>query len=211
MRIELRDPWGTATIIHSQNLDTITRWLGEHVPQKATMNCTYMPIQLTVYADTPEEVDRITPAGVYSTPEGVSTLMDILEGKSRFHKERISVSTVKWCDIGQHAFPASQLGATTLKVEQMVKNDWGGVQPQDVVQDVCAACAKDSGIKNISGLDSKTEEELLQQAYLARDTPGAGMTAMRKALGNGTVKADPELYAEYLEWKNGLRDEPGRE
>lgn len=60
------------------------------------------------------------------------------------------MSQVKWCDIGQHPFPEGQPGCTTLKVEQYVRNQWGGSQPQDIIQDVCAACARDAGIKRMS-------------------------------------------------------------
>lgn len=112
------------------------------------------------------------------------------------------MSNSRWCDIGQHAFPEGQFGSTEFGVRQNVRNQWGGSQPTERMQEACAACANDSGIKKLTDMD-QSEEDALAMAYHIRD---GGVKP--RSLANGETKADPELYQEFLEWKNGMRDEP---
>jgi len=78
------------------------------------------------------------------------------------------VSNAKWCDLGQHVYPANQPGATTIKFERYVKNQWGGAQPNDVVQDVCAACAKDAGVQDYDKLAELSDDEEYAKADAIR-------------------------------------------
>ena len=85
------------------------------------------------------------------------------------------MSQCLWCDLGQHPFPAGQSGSTTLAVRNQVQNQWGGTQPHDVTKDVCAACAKDYGYRNLT-VAEKTQAELDREAEIVRDNVG-GMPA----------------------------------
>lgn len=121
------------------------------------------------------------------------------------------MSDCRWCDIGQHPFPAGQPGATTLKAEQYVKNQWGGSQPMDVVEEVCAACARDSGIKKMSdarGNMAEAEADALADAI--RD--GSAGRSFRDMLGgkkavtagnqsNKYTERDRGTVEKFLEWQ----------
>src|SRR5215469_11695763 len=69
--------------------------------------------------------DYIDSIACYST-------LRISRSRFSYRPEKEPVSQVKWCDIGQHAFPGNQDGATTLAVEQMTRNQWGGSQPTNI-------------------------------------------------------------------------------
>lgn len=105
------------------------------------------------------------------------------------------MSNVKWCDIGQHAFPENQPGSTTIFVDQKVRNQWGGVQSDKVGQDACAACAVDTGIKQMGDTLVQTDDEYLATARMIRDSPGAAVkriqAGIKGALGNGGSKPPP--------------------
>src|SRR5579871_353966 len=110
------------------------------------------------------------------------------------------MSMVKWCDIGQHAFPAGQPGSTTLKLEEQVKNQWGGYQPTDTVQDVCSSCARDSGMRGLARqIDDRPEETMDDIADSVRDgsylRKFGNRFAPKKAIeADGSVK-DPKVAA----------------
>lgn len=105
------------------------------------------------------------------------------------------MSEVLWCDIGQHPFPMNQPGRTTLKLEQQIKNQWGGYQPHDVTQDVCSSCARDSGIRQIQmDIPQQTDDEANALADSIRDGTATSrfrsrLSAATKQLTNGDHKA----------------------
>lgn len=130
------------------------------------------------------------------------------------------MSQVLWCDIGQHPFPRGQIGSTTLKVEQQVKNQWGGYQPEDVTQDVCAACAVDAGIKRIQDLRSGiSEEDNMDLAAAIRDgTAGsrfskAVLNKVKALTGGNTADKVTQARAhgydpDYVKWLEEQADKP---
>jgi hypothetical protein len=208
VRIELRDPQGYNRSITSRDHVTITRWLGEWVPQYATLNAMYMPIQITVWAEDADEVlDGIQGARVDSTPEGMARLLKIIQGKAE-----VKMSNALWCDIGKHAFPEHDPLKFEFGVRGTVPNQWGGRQPTEVMKMACGACAKDSGMKKLGDMQV-TDEEALNDAYSIRDRhsqPPKHIPGLPN--GDNPLGADPELYTEYLEnidafneWKGANR------
>jgi hypothetical protein len=122
------------------------------------------------------------------------------------------VSNVKWCDLGQHAFPENQPGSTQVSLTEQVKNQWGGYQPTGVVQDICAACAKDAGYRGMknAAMGDMSQDEADAQAEAIRDgTFRSKFGKKPKAISNGAspekVEAarakgyDPE-YSEALQY-----------
>lgn len=120
------------------------------------------------------------------------------------------MSDVKWCDLGQHPFPANQRGATTMSFGQQVGNQWGGTQPSNIAADVCAACAMDSGMPNFTDMHMDDEANA-RQMEVARNIRDGKPTRMfqRPAITNGRTKeekierykqrqADPD-YIRFLE------------
>lgn len=114
------------------------------------------------------------------------------------------MSQVKWCDLGQHVFPANQPGSTTLKFERYVKNQWGGAQPSDIVQDVCAACAKDAGVQDYDKVADLTEDEEYAKADAIRQGKRFNpFTKQKKAAAIGTRadQAKEKGYdPDYVKW-----------
>lgn len=120
------------------------------------------------------------------------------------------MSAVKWCDLGQHPFPANQPGATTMTFGQQVGNQWGGSQPSNIAADVCAACALDSGMPNFTDMKLDKEAQALQMevARNIRDGRPTRMFTRAKAINGPTKdekikrneerKADPD-YIKFLE------------
>jgi hypothetical protein len=120
------------------------------------------------------------------------------------------MSVAKWCDVGQHAFPAGQPGATTIKLEQQVKNQWGGYQPNDTVQDLCASCARDQGMRGLANRMDISQEELDKIADEQRQRSGG--IDIRKAIGSSRMPDNPpsrkdgkklvdgEEYDRYIQW-----------
>lgn len=103
-----------------------------------------------------------------------------------------NVSDVKWCDIGEHPFPANQPGATTMTMSQQIPNQWGGYQPSGVVMDICSACATDSGMRRMSDEPGESQEKTDAKARDIRRRSG-GRTVL-KTLGRqeGRGVSDPE-------------------
>lgn len=127
------------------------------------------------------------------------------------------MSQVLWCDVGQHAYPANQPGATTLKVEQQVKNQWGGYQPSDIVQDICRSCANDMGIRQVGKLPEKSDEEIDEVAEAQRDGTFTrnflrrGRRELTAPAATGTTSADgavadPVKTAELEGWQRGFSE-----
>lgn len=120
------------------------------------------------------------------------------------------MSAVKWCDLGQHPFPADQPGATTMTFGQQVGNQWGGSQPSNIAADVCAACALDSGMPNFTDMKLDKEAQALQMevARNIRDGRPTRMFTRAKAISGPTKdekieknkarQADPD-YIKFLE------------
>ena|ERR1700691_5014385 len=110
------------------------------------------------------------------------------------------MSNVRWCDIGNHAFPEGQYGATTFEIKKNVRNQWGGTQPSNHVQDACAACAFDAGIADVT-LERSDEEEMNTarriQARSGMPPPPRKVTPAAIA-GTGQVAVDKEEYEHYL-------------
>lgn len=120
------------------------------------------------------------------------------------------MSNVKWCDLGQHPFPANQPGATTMTFGQQIGNQWGGSQPSNIAADVCAACALDSGMPNFTDMKLDKEAQAMQME-VARNIRDGRPTRLfnRRAITNGPTKdekiernkekkADPD-YVKFLE------------
>lgn len=76
------------------------------------------------------------------------------------------MSNARWCDPGGHAYPEGQPGSTTITLAEQVANQWGGTQPHNAVQDVCAACARDLGYVGVQ--IKLTQAELNDRAERAR-------------------------------------------
>lgn len=113
------------------------------------------------------------------------------------------MSEVKWCDIGDHPYPANQPGATTLKLTQQTSNQWGGFQPTDVVQDVCAACADEMGMTRLEKRGTESQEVTLTRARDTRMRMGGRVKRELEALE--PVKNPPEQHQrgydpEYVKW-----------
>lgn len=215
MRIELTNLYGYEWSITSRNLNTIAAWLGEQVPKFATMNASMPEGRIRVWAEDQDEVAAMGKQVVESTMKGTGLLMSILESdmeSSRFFKERLKiVSNALWCDIGKHAFPDSDPLKFEFGVRGSVGNQWGGRQPSEVIKTACGACAKDSGMKQLGEMEL-SDEEALNDAYAIRDRhsqPPKHIPGLPNGNGAEAIKADQELYTQFLEWKNGLRDEPG--
>lgn len=128
------------------------------------------------------------------------------------------MSAVKWCDLGQHPFPADQPGATTMTFGRNVGNQWGGSQPSNIAADVCAACAIDSGMPTFTDVqqDAEARDRQMEVARNIRDGKPTTMFKRAKAITNGESKeekiekykarqADPD-YIKFLELMddNGL-------
>lgn len=96
------------------------------------------------------------------------------------------MSFALWCDLGQHAYPQGQQGSTQLKVVEQVKNQWGGTQPSEVVKDICAACAKDFGYRNLK--TERTQDEVDEEAEDIRERSGG--IFKRRALGRSRNSQD---------------------
>lgn len=79
------------------------------------------------------------------------------------------MSIAKWCDFGAHCFSASAENAQTLSITRHVKNQWGGVQPTTIEQDVCPECAARMGL-----IDD----------YTAPDSPAVRHSRMIEDVGN---------------------------
>lgn len=86
-----------------------------------------------------------------------------------------------WCDIGQHPFPMGQPGSTQIGITEQVGNQWGGQQPHKVMQDVCAACAKDVGIRAGALVREQTPEQQDAEAARLRDMQGGLITRALEA------------------------------
>jgi len=82
----------------------------------------------------------------------------------------------RWCSTGQHAFDPLDKGR---KKASITEYDDDGM-PHDVTKLMCGDCAAKSGFMQ------PKPKELKAPALQA--------------------KADAQLYAEFLEWKNGMRD-----
>lgn len=128
------------------------------------------------------------------------------------------MSDVKWCDLGMHPFPKGQPGSTTVSVQQQVKNQWGGYQPENIVQDVCAACASDAGIRRMGDvLQGKSQAEADAEAAAIRDGTfkrafGKVRAAISPVGADGSVH-DPEVARakgydpDYVKWLQEQADE----
>lgn len=82
------------------------------------------------------------------------------------------MSECRWCDIGQHPYPANQAGSTSVLIKEQVANQWSGQQPSNVTQDVCAACAHDLSMSVKSLTREMTEDQRLAEAEKLRDRQG---------------------------------------
>lgn len=82
------------------------------------------------------------------------------------------MSECRWCDIGQHPYPANQQGSTSVIIKEQVANQWNGQQPSNVTQDVCAACAHDLSMSVKSLTREQTEDQRLSEAEKLRDRQG---------------------------------------
>lgn len=100
------------------------------------------------------------------------------------------MSQCLWCDIGQHPYPAGQTGSTSITVREEVANQWGGQQPHNITQDVCAACAKDLMLSASALKRENTQEQRDAEAELIRERQGG---VFRRALDNGKSKLRVKL------------------
>lgn len=88
-----------------------------------------------------------------------------------------------WCKAGAHSFDPADKGR-----KRMQFTDYEGEVPEDVIAWTCSEHTPDM-------LRRKEAEK--PKAVTARPTAD-------------DIKADREMYTEYLEWRNGQRDEPTR-
>lgn len=90
------------------------------------------------------------------------------------------MSDCKWCDMGQHPFPAGQPGSTQFAMTEQVRNQWGGQQPHTVQQDVCAACAADIGF-NAKRLEDPREQAAddYERADAVRKSTGGKVSKLK--------------------------------
>lgn len=116
------------------------------------------------------------------------------------------MSDVKWCDLGGHPFPANQMGATTIALRKQVKNQWGGNQPQDIVQDVCAACAVENGLSELKGQELSEAENIAMARRVRGETTGGRFHGHdRAAITSSSVHDPAEARAkgydpDYVAW-----------
>jgi hypothetical protein len=94
----------------------------------------------------------------------------------------LSAEAARWCFQGDHAFSPFDKARKRMAITQW--NEDSG-EEETIVVLTCGPCAKAANI-----MQKKPIAEI------------AAPTAASQA------KADAELYAEFLEWKNNMRDEP---
>lgn len=115
------------------------------------------------------------------------------------------MSQVLWCDIAQHPFPRGQRGSTTLKVEEYVKNQWGGAQPHEEVRDVCAACAKDQGLRQLK--QTRSQADVDEEAYrIRKGTQPKPPEPKAVEAPKGKHVVDDETYQDYIKYLEKQND-----
>jgi hypothetical protein len=93
-----------------------------------------------------------------------------------------AMSAALWCDLGNHAFSAREKGITSYSIETAETDEKTG--EEKLVKQTLTACANHAAQRR------------------AAFQPAAALSSA-EAIG-----ADRQLYTEFLEWKNGLRDTP---
>lgn len=76
----------------------------------------------------------------------------------------------RWCDVGQHPFPASDPGAMPIPIARNVANQWGGTQPSNIPLEACGACAHDLQLDEV--ITVMKPEEILERSATIRENTG---------------------------------------
>jgi hypothetical protein len=104
----------------------------------------------------------------------------------KYERESMENNTegfARWCKVGAHSFDPDDKGRKRIQF-----TDYSGDFPEDVTAWTC----------------SQHTPEMLR-----RNNENKAVTATADSdLEAAKVKADRELYTEFLEWKNGMREEP---